>query len=48
MKKLLKSEVCESHEQCTGPTGVHNADMGSAKRASQTHSVSHSKLNKES
>ena len=24
MKKLLKSEVCESHKQCTGPTGVHS------------------------
>ena len=23
MKKLLKSEVCESREQCTGPTDVH-------------------------
>ena len=23
MKKLLKSEVCGSCEQCTGPTGVH-------------------------
>ena len=23
MKKLLKSEVCGSHEQCTGPTGMH-------------------------
>ena len=22
MKKLLKSEVCGSREQCTGPTGV--------------------------
>ena len=23
MKKLLKSDVCGSHEQCTGFTGVH-------------------------
>ena len=23
MKKLLKSEICGSHEQCTGPTGMH-------------------------
>ena len=23
MKKLLKSEVCGSREQCTGPTSVH-------------------------
>ena len=22
MKKLLKSEICGSHEQCTGPTNV--------------------------
>jgi len=22
MKKLLKKEVCESHKQCMGPTGV--------------------------
>ena len=22
MKKLLKSEICGSHEQCTGPTDV--------------------------
>ena len=23
MKKLLKSEVCESREQCTGPTDMY-------------------------
>ena len=23
MKKLLKSDVCGSHEQCTRPTSVH-------------------------
>ena len=24
MKKLLKNEVCGSHEQCMGPTSVHS------------------------
>ena len=33
MKKLLKSEVCGSHEQCTRPTNVHSTTYFAANSA---------------
>ena len=36
MKKLLKSDICESHKQCTGPTDVIKGQK-SKKSAANVH-----------
>ena len=41
IKKLLKSDVCRSHEQCTGPIGVHRNVKNHGSTVCEQYSIVH-------
>ena len=41
IKRLLKSDVCGSHEQCTGPIGVHRNVKNHGSTVCEQYSIVH-------